>query len=209
MKIPTLVETALRVLWVLRRARVYWVPGPTITQYVKDPVHSINTVLTKMTKAGLLEGKRGFGGGFRIAKPIMLGHLFMLFAPGSLPKKGDPLSCNIIVQGIQRGIRTYLRRVVVWPVNIDEPLTEDEIEERERQAKGVKRARYKKKVHRVYAFGDLIDDTYIVRPGRRRRNRHRRERKRRDPGYQRAPRRRHLEGGTVRENPTGDSGQEG
>lgn len=75
-------EYALRAMIHLARHEEQWpIPGREIARQADVPAKYLSKVLGDLVRAGVLEGTRGLGGGFRLARTAKRTFLFDVLAP--------------------------------------------------------------------------------------------------------------------------------
>ena len=112
MLIPRSVETAIRILDVIKRADIEWVPGTAVCEHVGRSDRTVETILARLVGAGILEGKRGPTGGYKQVLETSLLELFFLNAP-SCCQRAPSVEEN--VNELQRKILHLYSDVVFVP----------------------------------------------------------------------------------------------
>jgi len=92
-------EYALRAMVCLARNKEEWpISGPRIAEEAGIPSRYLSAILADLVRAGLLEGTRGKGGGFRLtraAKRISLAEIVRSFEPISSQRKSCPFGNTV------------------------------------------------------------------------------------------------------------------
>jgi DNA-binding IscR family transcriptional regulator len=84
MIVPMCVEITVRILDVIKRGDVEYVPGPAICKHVDCNEQSVITLLSRLTNAGILESRRGPTGGYKQPLDTNLLELFLVAAPSQV-----------------------------------------------------------------------------------------------------------------------------
>lgn len=112
MMIPRCTEAAVQILNVIRRADVEWVPATAIRIHTQANKKTIDTMLHKLIKAGVLESLRGPTGGYKQAVETSLLELFYITAPSFVQRVP---SANEEVNALQRRMLQLFSDVVMKP----------------------------------------------------------------------------------------------
>jgi DNA-binding IscR family transcriptional regulator len=86
MIIPRCVETTIKILDLVQRADVEYVPGPAICRHLDCNEKTVTTILSRLTAAGIFSSKRGPSGGYKQTAETNLLELFLVAAPSCVQR---------------------------------------------------------------------------------------------------------------------------
>ena len=96
MLIPRLVEIAIKILDIIERADIEWVPSQSIIEYIGDEREpTVQTILARLVMADILSAKRGPCGGYKQEYSTSLQMLMRICAPSCLdivPSKSEDVN---------------------------------------------------------------------------------------------------------------------
>lgn len=112
MIIPRTVETTIKMLDIIKRGDCEWVPGTAINKHTGCNPKTSDTILGRLVKAGILEGKRGPTGGYKQVLETSLLEIFYLNAPSCCQRAP---SIDEDVNVLQRKILDLYSQVLFKP----------------------------------------------------------------------------------------------
>jgi DNA-binding IscR family transcriptional regulator len=99
MFIPKTVENSLRILDILKRADCEWVPCHALCTHMPDiSTCMVETLLYRMSKALILDSKKGPLGGYKLARKTTLYELYQINAPTCLETQKSCLEEVTMIQ---------------------------------------------------------------------------------------------------------------
>ena len=104
MRLPELVLIGINIVDIIQRADVEYVPTRIFAKYIKCSESSLRTVLFRMKTGGLLAGKMGPTGGYRLSRAFCVLDLYKLLTPTRLECQKTELTWSTHVNTMAKRI---------------------------------------------------------------------------------------------------------
>jgi DNA-binding IscR family transcriptional regulator len=115
MKLPQTVHIGIAIADIIERADAEYVPTRAFTLYIRCQKGTLKAVLFRMKKAGLLEGKMGPSGGYKLARSFTLFQLMEAVSLKTNPRD-DIIAVSQRVQSAIAKIDEILERCIIHAV---------------------------------------------------------------------------------------------